>query len=236
MFTIYKYFREVPIKTKAIHLLVGLFFIDVLMQVLFAVTLNSKSVLYNKLFHLDVEKNIPSFYSSIKLFLAGILAIDCMQVDKKGRFLKIPYRFVWLFIGVFLLLMGIDEYLSFHEDFDQILFRLKVISPAFDTLGGYGLPWTIIGATIAAIVALPASVIYIKIFYDYKYLLFTLFTAGFIFVLGAIGAENFDMYMQAHRGYEGHAVLMFEEFFEMIAISIVCFVFMRYRGEKLLLK
>lgn len=232
---LYEYLREVPIKYKATHLLAGLLFVDVIMQVLFVLTLNSDSEVLSQLFHLDVEKNIPSLYSALQLFLVGLFAIDCMKIDKGKLYKLIPHGFAWFVTSILIILMSIDEYFSFHEDFDQILFNIKSIMPDIQLFSKYAQPWTIIGGIIAISIAIPLTFTFAKIFINYKYLFFTIIAAGLIFVLGAIGFENLSVYMALNRPGLSHILLSLEEFCEMVSISLVAFVFMRYRGELLLL-
>jgi hypothetical protein len=235
---IHAYLHDTPLKTLSVHFFFLLVLVDVLLQVFFALTVSHPGDgdlgLFYRLFHLDWEKNVPSTYSAIKLIIAGYAAGCCMQADKKSSIGKMPIRYIWLIVATLLILMGIDEYFSFHEDAELILVKLKIISPDYDnTLGGYGYAWTIVGMSFAVIIGLPAIFLFLKIFSKYKYLFYLLLISGFVFLWGAVGMENLQVYLRFfHPDLTATGVLMLEEFFEMMGVSLAIFVFVRYIGEE----
>jgi hypothetical protein len=130
--------------------------------------------------------------------------------------------------------MGIDEYLAYHEGFGQLLYDWGIIAYGKNTIGGYAWPWTVYGATFALVVGIPAAVFTNRIFSRHRCLFYLLLIAGFIFVSGAIGFENIRVYLISYReGYGSNITMILEELCEMMAVSLVVFVFLRYRGERI---
>lgn len=232
-----KYFYQTELKELALHAFLVLLFIDILLQILFLLTVNhpgdSDLGLLYKLFHLDWEKNIPSTYSALQLILAGLIALYCMKMEGNRQDSLLQGKYVWLCVAIVLFYLGADEYFSFHEDAEMLLVKLNVISEDYDsTLGGYGYAWTIVGGLCVIGIAIPFTILFFRMFSNYRYLLYILLLSGGVFVLGAIGMENFQVYVEAHGvDIEKRYILMLEEFFEMLGVSIAIFVFIRYCGE-----
>lgn len=230
-----RYTQEIPLKTRAVHLFLLLIFIDVLLAVLYMLTVDYPNGQVTRLFHVDIEKNIPSTYSTLQLILAGIMVFLCIPVDNINPLSKrFTYRDLWLIIGSVLVLMGIDEYISYHEGAGMLLYQLEIIAPDSDSIGGYAWPWTVYGAIFAVVVGVPLALYTYRAFSRYRYLFYLLFLSGVLFVAGAIGLEDFGVYLDTFHASEGaNTTMMLEELFEMVAISMVVFIFMRYRGERL---
>ncbi len=99
-------------------------------------------------------------------------------------------------------------------------------------LGGFGYAWTIVMGVVVVSVGIPFLYYFLKIFTAYRYLLYVLILAGVVFVLGAIGMENFQVYIKSYGvGVNRFYILMLEEFFEMVGVSLAIFVFIRFYGE-----
>lgn len=77
----------------------------------------------NLLFHLDFEKNIPTYYQSVKLLVFGsaFLFLTIVNVFKSSQKLfVIP-------LSSFLLLLGLDDLLLIHENIAQRLDSLNLL-------------------------------------------------------------------------------------------------------------
>ena len=231
------YFSQTETKTLALHAFFFLLSINILLQVLFILTVNhpgdSDLGLLHRLFHLSREKNVPSTYSALQLILAGIAALYCMKMESKRKDSLKQLKYVWLCVAIVLFYMGVDEYFSFHEDAELLLVKINLISSDYDNeLGGFGYAWTIVGGFFVVVIGVPFLFFFAMIFSNYRYLLYLLVLSGGIFVLGAIGMENFQVYIKAHSvSLDSKHILMLEEFFEMLGVSLAIFVFVRFYGE-----
>ena len=229
-----RYFYHTGLKKLALHTFLLLLFIDISLQVIFFLTLNHGELgLLHGLFHLNWEKNIPSTYSALQFLLAGLIALYCMKSTGSNQNQLQQGRYVWLFVAMLLFYLGVDEYFSFHEDAEVLLVKLNWIAADYDNeLGGFGYAWTIVGGLFVVGIGIPLSFLFFKIFSRYHYLIYLLLLSGGVFVLGAIGMENFQVYIKAHSlNINGQYILMLEEFFEMLGVSIAIFVFICYIGE-----
>jgi drug/metabolite transporter (DMT)-like permease len=224
-------------KMRALWVLGMLLCIDLLLSVTYLVTYEGSSSYLSGAFHLDHEKNIPSTYSALKLIFAGLAVFACISVDAKSRqrhsLLSRPQ--LWLVIGTILMLMGFDEYFTYHENLRSVLFDLEIMSPGETTIAGYAWPWTVYGGAFVLIVGVPVALFTRRAFSPHRNLFRLLLLAGAIFVIGALGFENLRVYSIHYQGAAvANLLVTLEETCEMVAVSLVIYVFLRYRGERLL--
>lgn len=232
---IVRYFRDMDPRARAVRVLALLVAVDLLLVATYLVTYEGSSRYLAGAFHLDHERNIPSTWSAIQLLFASIAAFACMPVDARANLFRgfAPARHLWMAIGALLLLMGLDEYLTYHENLKSIVFELGIMQPGETTIAGYAWPWTVYGAVFVVLVGVPAALLTRRAFRKHRYLYSLLLFAGIIFVAGAIGFENLRVYSIHYRGAAAaNAMVTLEETFEMVAVSLVVFVFMRYRAER----
>jgi len=220
---------------RAARVLLLLLSFDMILSIIYLLTYEHSSSSLGAAFHLDFEHNVPSVYSSVKLLLAGVAALACVAVDRggrAGRFLpSVPL--LWLMIGAVLLLMGVDEYVSYHEGFRPLLNDIGILAPGEDTIAGYAWPWTVYGAAFSLAVGVPAALMTRRVFRPRPGLFRVLLAAGLVFVAGALGFENIRVYMvNYHEGLFANVLMIMEELCEMTAVSLVVYVFLRYRGER----
>lgn len=233
------YFRQTNLQTLSTHLLVMLIAVELILVAIFLITVNypgySDLGLLYTLFHLDIEKNIPTTFSALLIFAAAGAAFSCIRVDRHLYVGRLSVSYVWIAVSLTLLFMSIDEWFSLHEDAELILVKLGLLSPGFDnTLGGYGYAWTIVGGLVAIVVGLAGIAAFVKVFAKYHDLFTLLIVSGSLFLVGAIGMENFQVYLK-NNGFKTflRVILALEEFMEMLSISIALFVFMRYHGIRI---
>lgn len=220
-------------RSRAVVLLAVMLALDGLILVLYLFTLDHPDESVTRLFHVDIEKNVPSSYSAIKLLLAGLAALACIAPDEGRRFTRMTYRDVWIIFAIVLFLMGADEYFSFHEGFGDIFYQLKIITDDIP-LGGYAWPWTIIGGAVAAVVGIFGAYYTYSIFAGRRYLFYFLVLAGALFVTGSVGLENYGVYLDNFHASAGANTMMgVEELLEMASVSLAILVFLRYREERL---
>lgn len=85
-------------------LLVFIYWID-------ALTFESFPLLHN-LFNMDGEANIPAWFSSMQLFIAGMICFGNSSLTQKG---ERPSKLFWRIGSGFLFLLSIDEIAQIHE-------------------------------------------------------------------------------------------------------------------------
>src|SRR5687768_11364205 len=85
-----------------------------------------------KLFNLDYEQNLPTWVSSVLLFLVGLhyLVIAYYRHD-----LEKHHFFQWLFLGLIFLGISFDEFAHIHEA------SIRPMRTMFDTDGLLYYPW-----------------------------------------------------------------------------------------------
>lgn len=232
-----RYFDQTELKDLALTIFLFLVIIDILLLACFGLTVNHPGDndlgLLFRLFHIDWEKNIPSTYSALQLLSAGFIALYCQQLEAHRQGLYRPGKYVWLGVSIVLFYMSIDEYFSLHEEMGTFIEKIKLLPTSVNyRLEGYGFTWTLVGGFFVLLIGVPCAFLFFRIFSWCRYLLYLLLLSGIMFVLGAIAMENFQVYIQDHGvNIERTYIMMLEEFFEMFAVSLAIFVFLRYAGE-----
>lgn len=174
------------------------------------------------LFHVNSEQNIPTWTSSMGLFLCAqlLLAIGALKKREED-----PFAFQWLLMAALFFLISMDEVSGIHEHVNK---RLKNI---FKLSGLLYYAWVIpAGAFVAAFAA-----------YYFRFLMALssahrrrFVASGAVYVGGALVAEAISGKFAQSVGDETAIYELFahlEEFMEMA--GIVCFVdaLIAYWGE-----
>ena len=188
----------------------------------------------HKLFHLNIEKNVPSTYSAFQLVLASLASILCFKIKGNVGDPLTHFKYAWLGAALILFYMGLDEYFSFHEDAGTVLGKSNLIPSDFlMEFKQYGYAWTIVGVGLIVTLGLPLLFLFYRIFFGHRYLYYLLILSGGVFVLGAIGMENLQVYLFTHEVHmDRRYILMLEELFEMTGVSLAIFVFLRFYNEQ----
>jgi hypothetical protein len=227
------YFKQTNLQTLAIHLFVLLIIVELILVAIFLITVNypgySDLGLLYALFNLDVEKNIPTTFSALLILAAAGAAFSCIRVDRHFYIGRLSVSYAWIAVSLTLLFMSIDEWFSLHEDAGLIVIRLGLVSPDF-----YGYAWTIVGGLVATVVGLAGIATFVKVFAKYPGLFRLLIVSGVLFLGGAIGMEDFQVYLR-NNGVKpfSKVVLVLEELMEMVGMSVALFVFIRYHGIRI---
>jgi len=162
-----------------------------------------------RLFSLDGEANLPTWFSSALLLLcAGLATLNGRLAKARGD------RARWLLIGALFLALSADEAAIIHE------MSIKPIRAAFDPGGLLYYGWVIPGAVLVVvtaayfsrfIVALPAATRN------------RLIGGAGIFVLGALVVESFSAYLDDHhgRGLPYGFTTVVEETLEMTGLVVI---------------
>lgn len=193
-------------------------------QVAFAYTLNQTLMLISEYVDLDIEKNIPSFYSAFAIFLCSLLffCITLLEKKQKGR------RWYWLGLAAVFLFLAFDEALALHEelgDYTEEYIKATGILQAggllyFPWIIPYSILTTLLGLLyFRFIVRLPRRT---SLFLICSAVIF-LTGAGFFDMLGGKEAELHGYYSTTYT-----ALYTIEEFLEMSGIVLLMYTLLDY--------
>ncbi|MFT7388766.1 MAG: hypothetical protein ACI8VC_002023 [Candidatus Endobugula sp.] len=104
---------------------------------------------YIKFLDLDIENNLPSFYSAMAIELCAVLLL-VVYLDKKQHQLR--ERWHWLGLAIIFALLGFDEAAQLHEEVSDYFTLL------LDASGVLYYPWVVpysIAVAIVGIIYLP---------------------------------------------------------------------------------
>jgi hypothetical protein len=173
------------------------------------------------------EANLPAWFSSIQLFMVGVVFL-LMNYQGHGKYRLSP-TFL-LMIGVGFVLLSADEAASFHEEITALLKNITWV-PRFK--GNHGI-WILLYGGVGLTLCL---LTYQEILTLWRYYWYegVILGSGFaILLLGAVGLEII--------GYQflrdGTAPLLYklevglEEFLEMLGVSVILYGAILLAGRK----
>lgn len=173
---------------------------------------------YIRLFNLDAEANIPTWYASSILFFCALL------VGAWARTLnRAPYAAHWLCLSLLFLFLSMDEAASLHEAFGAFL------ENKFQPTGFFTAAWVIPGLTFVAVAFLASLKFLGHLPRKTKY---QFLGAGIIYVAGAVGLEMIaaKLWWSNHQ-FEGFSYALLagcEEFLEMSGVIAFIYSFLSY--------
>ncbi len=170
-------------------------------------------------FYVDHESNVPTWYSSFALALAGVLLLVVAAFKALRRD---AYRYHWAALCGLFFLLSVDEVAMFHE------YPIYPLRRALGAGGAFYYTWVIPGAAFVAIVAMS--------FWRFLGHLprrtrdgFVL--AGAVFVGGAIGVEMISGIQADLFGEETFAyslIITLEELMEMLGVVLFIRAILNY--------
>jgi hypothetical protein len=171
-----------------------------------------------RLFDLDGEANIPSFFSSLILLFSSLLLYYIALSRKKVRrdFLA------WIILSVVFLFLSLDEAAMIHEMMINTLKRALNLSGLF--YNAWVIPY--------GIAAIAGAVIYLPFLLRLPRTVMILFlVAGVIFISGAVVVEMFEgryeaVYGTSNFNYDSYVAV--EECMEMTGITIFIYALLKY--------
>jgi hypothetical protein len=179
----------------------------------------SKTVLsVDRMIDLNFECNLPSWYSSILLFLCALLLAAAAQRENRAGS---PWIWNWRVLSGIFVFLSLDETAQLHEK------TIKPMRAALGTSGVFYFGWVIIGIVFVLAVGL----------YSLKFVFalepktrFLFILAGFIYVGGSLGMEMLD---GAYASRYGMDFLYFvltdlEELMEMVGLLIFIHALLRF--------
>lgn len=177
-----------------------------------------------KLFHMDRESNIPTFFSSTILLFSALLLSLVYFVKKKNHDLDRNY---WLLLSIIFLGLAIDETISFHE---------KLIWPIRQLVGineWYYYAWIIPAGILLIVLGLALYKFVLRLPADTR---LQFIIAGLLYVGGALGVEIIGGYYHFFNGQNDlyyNLITTVEETMEMIGIILFIRAILRYVSHHL---
>ncbi len=177
-----------------------------------------------KVFSLDLEQNVPSFFSMLLLFFTALL-LGFITILKRKQ--NAPYLFEWAILSSGFLFMTFDEATQIHE---------KLIEPMRAVLGGKNLGIFYYAWVVPAIVlVLFLSVFFLKFLWSLPAKpRLTFIIAGIIYIGGAVGMELVGgSYSEAH-GRDNLiyiALTTIEESLEMLGVIVFIWALLEYIAD-----
>lgn len=175
-----------------------------------------------RLFYLDWEANIPTWYASSMLLLCSIiLAIIALAKRTAGE----GYVLHWSILSIIFLCLSLDESAIIHE------MGTTLVQCVHSTSGFLLYAWIIPGATFIFIFVL----VYMRFLFHLPTKTRCLFlVAGIIYVTGAIVMESIsgqyaDLYGEGNIKYQ--MIITVEEFFEMLGVVVFVYALLSYSNS-----
>lgn len=214
-----------PIKRfgKVLALVVGLLFAFHVTSILLHNSLDNRfSGLLVEKFSFDLERNFPTFFSALLLFISSLLFF-LISWAKKNSVAKQGFRY-WSGLGVIFLFLSTDEAAHIHEHFDT-----ELIWGAYQTSGLLAWPWVIVYGVFVSLFVAGYFKFWLHLPLQFK---LRYFFAGFTYVGSALGFEMLEAleYSTNESTYTAKYLVYssIEELFEMSAIAFLVCTNMRY--------
>ncbi|WLE96683.1 MAG: hypothetical protein QTN59_18615 [Candidatus Electrothrix communis] len=175
-------------------------------------------------FDLDIEKNIPSFYSAFAILLCSLLFFCISLLDKKqGRI-----RFYWLGLAAIFLFLSLDEALVLHEGLGDLTEEYIQRTGILQVSGLLYFPWIIPYGILTAILGM----LYFRFIFRLPRKTTVLFIlSAIIFLTGAVAFDMFGGREAELHGYYSVAYTVLytiEEFLEMSGIVLLMYTLLDY--------
>lgn len=177
-------------------------------------------------FDLNVEANIPTFFSSILLLICSLLLFLIGFNDNKEN--KKFSR--WFILSLIFLFLSIDEFAQIHENFIYIVRGIKQVG------GLFYFAW-VIPYGILLILLIP---------FMYKFVMNIpiklrrlMILSGFMYIFGALILEMPEGWVAEKYGYDNllySTLCTIEEILEMLGLSLFIFTLLSYKMIKIDIK
>ena len=215
-----------PRKTALFFLAIVLFLILLhsLVQVTFAYTLNQTLLQISEYVDLDIEKNIPSFYSAFAIFLCSLLFFCLAALEKKQR----GRRCYWLGLAAVFLFLSFDEALALHEKLGDYTEEYIKSTGVLQASGLLYFPWIIPYSILTTILGL----LYFRFIFRLPRKTSVLLICSAAIFLTGVGI--FDMLggkeAELHGYYSVTYTVLYtiEEFLEMSGVVLLMYTLLDY--------
>jgi len=193
-----------------------------MLDVIEALTWGQKFWGFRVKFDLDQEANIPTYFSTLNLFIAAGLftLIGMLKPKTKGFFAQ-----HWLGLGLIFFFLSVDETSVLHEKFIEI-FKLWLHPEGIFFFG-----WVILAIPLVIITALAYLRFFLHLPIKYKILIFS---SIFIYLAGAVGMEMVGgWYAENHNENNDfyNILTTIEETLEPIGIVTLIYTLLLYISQ-----
>ncbi|MCI5120217.1 MAG: hypothetical protein D3908_03305 [Candidatus Electrothrix sp. AUS4] len=179
-------------------------------------------------FDLDIEKNIPSFYSAFALFFSSLIffCISSLERNQGGR------RYYWLGLSAIFLFLALDEAFLIHEGLGDYTEKYIETNWALQASGLLYFPWVIPYMVFTSILGL----LYFRFIFSLPRKTTTLLVISAIVFL--TGAVFLDMLGGKEAELHGYYSVMYtvlytiEEFLEMLGVVLLIYTLLDYIEQK----
>jgi len=175
-------------------------------------------------FELDMERNIPTYFSSFILLLSSVLLFAVAELKRKQQ-----DKHVWhwrLLSGIFLY-MSMDESAGVHE---MLIYPLR---ENFQLTGIFYFSWVIVGGLLV----LGLGLYYLPFLFSLSARMRNgLMLAGVVYVSGALGVELFGGYYSDAYGEDNFAyglITTVEESLELAGVLMLMTVLYKHLVQQL---
>ena len=180
---------------------------------------NSIFIPFIDLFSVNAEQTIPTWYSTIQLFVSAILLGVITAVKRQNHD---PYTRYWAGLSLIFLYLSLDEGASIHEIFSDTL-------EVFYTPSGYlTFAWLIVFVPLVIIIGL----LYLRFLFHLPSRIRNLFIlAGFFYIGGAMVIEAISANRYFADGgvtFPYLAIATVEELLEMWGITLLIYTLLSY--------
>jgi hypothetical protein len=172
------------------------------------------------LFDLNLEQNVPTWYSTAQLLFCALL-LGIIAWDKKNNGDR--YAWYWVILTLIFLGLSLDETASLHE------MTIKPLRSALKAKGVLHFTWVVPGAVFVLIFTLAYVRLFVELPPKIRWLIGI---AGTIYVGGALGMELIGGYYASFYGGQGNMTFAMlatiEEVCEMTGILIFLYALLLY--------
>ncbi len=180
---------------------------------------NPDIFIFVRWFDLDIEKNIPSLYSSFAMFVCSFLFLIIAIYNRK----RLDYeKLCWFGLGIIFLFLSFDEGFQIHESIGDIT------EDYINSTGLLYFPWVVPYSFVVIIFIL----VYLKFIIGLPKRIAVLFIlSGTVYLTGAIA---FDMLGGREAELHGFDSIIYcilytiEEFLEMIGVVVLIYALLSY--------
>jgi hypothetical protein len=176
----------------------------------------------SRLFNLNIERNIPTFYSTLSLLLCAVL-LAIVAIDtklKKGR-----YFYHWLGLALLFVFFSCDEFMGLHESL------IEPMRQIVKTGGIFRYTWVIPASIAVGVISLT----FWKFLFALPLQIRNLFIlSGALFVGGGLCLEMLKGYWVDFTSFSTSSIgvlTIFEEFLEMLGIAFFIYALLTYMGS-----
>jgi hypothetical protein len=176
------------------------------------------------LFYVDMEQNIPTYFSVLLILLAAFLLTVIAILNGKQR---IPHGSKWMILSFGFLIMAYDEAFQVHERLNLPVGTLL----GDGTLGVFFFPWVIPGIVLVFVVGLFYSRFLLNLPSTTR---FRFLMAATLYLGGAIGVELIGSRHAELHGYENWTYSMIatlEESLEMAGLVVFIWGLLTYCAD-----